>query len=60
MSTQKKPGIRRGEIAFIFAIILGLLLGILIKRVRLGLLLGAGLGLVIVFLGVMRSSKRND
>jgi mannose/fructose/N-acetylgalactosamine-specific phosphotransferase system component IIC len=58
MSTQKKPSVRRGEIAFIFAIVLGLLLGLLIKRVRLGLLLGAGLGLAIVFLGAMGSSRK--
>jgi hypothetical protein len=58
MAQQKKPDVRRGEIAFIFAIVLGLLLGMLIKRVRLGLLLGAGLGLVIVFLGASRSSRK--
>jgi len=44
--------------AFIFAIVLGLLLGLFIKRVRLGLLLGVGLGLVIVFLGASRSSRK--
>jgi hypothetical protein len=58
MAQQKKPDVRRGEVAFIFAIVLGLLLGMLIKRVRLGLLLGAGLGLVIVFLGASRSSRK--
>jgi len=40
MNETKKPSVRRGEMAFIFAIILGLLLGILIKKVRLGILLG--------------------
>ena len=60
MSNQKKSGIRRGEMAFIFAIVLGLLLGLFIKRIRLGLILGVGLGLVIVFLGLLRSSQRND
>jgi hypothetical protein len=58
MSTEKKPNLRRGELAFIFAIVLGLLLGLLIKRVRVGLLLGVGLGLVIVFLGTSRSSRK--
>jgi hypothetical protein len=58
MSTEKKPNLRRGEMAFIFAIVLGLLLGLFIKRVRIGLLLGVGLGLVIVFLGASRSSRK--
>jgi hypothetical protein len=58
MSTEKKPNLRRGELAFIFAIVLGLLLGLFIKRVRVGLLLGVGLGLVIVFLGASRSSRK--
>jgi hypothetical protein len=58
MSTEKKPNLRRGEMAFIFAIVLGLLLGLFIKRVRVGLLLGVGLGLVIVFLGASRSSRK--
>jgi hypothetical protein len=58
MSKERKPGIRRGEVAFIFAIVLGLLLGLFIKRVRVGLLIGVGLGLAIVFLGASRSSPK--
>ncbi|MDP4264912.1 MAG: hypothetical protein Q8941_20455 [Bacteroidota bacterium] len=58
MSTERKPDIRRGELAFIFAILLGLLLGLFIRRVRVGLLLGIGLGLIIVFLGNSRSSRK--
>jgi hypothetical protein len=58
MSETKKPSIRRGEMAFIFAIILGLVLGILIKRVRLGILLGLILGASIVFLGWIRVNKK--
>lgn len=58
MATERKPDIRRGEISFIFAIILGLLLGILIRRIKIGLLFGLGLGLVIVLLGLMRSSRK--
>ena len=57
MSTQK-PNVRRGDIAFIFAIILGLLLGIAIKRIKIGILIGVGLGLLIVFTGALRSSKK--
>ena len=58
MAGQQKPSIRRGEMAFIFAIILGLVLGILIKRVRLGIILGLVLGAVIVFLGWQRVNKK--
>jgi hypothetical protein len=36
----------RREIGFIIAIVLGLVLGIFIKRVSLGLLIGLGLGLM--------------
>jgi len=57
MAVQKKPDIRRGEMAFIFAIILGLAVGILIKRVRVGILIGLVLGLVIVLLGWLRTSR---
>jgi hypothetical protein len=58
MTPQQKPDQRRGEMAFIFAIVLGLMLGIAIKRVRVGLLIGVTLGLLIVFTGALRSSKR--
>jgi hypothetical protein len=44
--------------AFIFAIILGLLLGIMIKRIRLGLLIGVGLGLIIVLTGWLRTKRK--
>jgi F0F1-type ATP synthase assembly protein I len=58
MAEKRKPGIRRGEMAFIFAIVLGLLLGTLIKRIRIGLIIGVVLGLLIVFTGLLRSTKR--
>jgi len=58
MSETKKPSVRRGEMAFIFAILLGLVLGILIKRVRVGIILGLILGVAIVFLGWTRINKR--
>ena len=58
MAGQQKPSVRRGEMAFIFAIVLGLVLGILIKRVRLGILLGLILGSIIVFLGWLRMNKK--
>jgi hypothetical protein len=55
---ERKPSIRRSEMAFIFAIILGLVLGILIKRIRLGILLGLALGGLIVFTGWLRTTRR--
>ncbi len=58
MSETKKPSIRRGEMAFIFAIVIGLVLGILIKRVRIGILIGLVLGFCIVLLGWSRATKR--
>ena len=56
--TEKKPDARRGEMAFIVAIVLGLLLGIFIKRIRVGLMIGIALGLLIVFTGLLRSTRR--
>jgi len=57
MAVQKKPDIRRGEMAFIFAIVLGLAVGILIKRVKVGILIGLVLGFAIVLLGWLRTSR---
>jgi hypothetical protein len=58
MGEIKKPSLRRGEMAMIFAIILGLVLGILIKRVKLGIILGLIIGCAIVFLGWTRVNKK--
>jgi hypothetical protein len=55
---QQKPDVRRGEMAFIFAIVLGLAVGILIKKVRIGILIGLVLGIIIVLTGWLRSTKR--
>ena len=41
-----KPGNMRSTITFAFVIILGLIIGILIRRVHLGLLIGLILGLL--------------
>ena len=57
MSAQQKPDSRRGEMAFIFAIILGLALGTAIKKIRIGIVIGVLLGIFIVFTGWLRSSK---
>ena len=58
MATERKPDIRRGEVAFIFAIVLGLLLGIMIRRIRIGIIIGIVLGLLIVFSGMLRSQRK--
>lgn len=58
MSFERKPDQGRGDMAFIFAIILGLALGIAIKKIRIGIILGLALGIFVVFTGWMRSNKR--
>ncbi len=58
MPEQKKPNVRRGEMAFIFAILLGLGLGIAIKKIRIGLLIGLVLGLMVVFTGWLRTTRK--
>ena len=58
MNEQRKPDQRRGDMAFIFAIILGLALGIAIKKIRVGLLVGLALGLFVVFTGWLRTNRK--
>jgi hypothetical protein len=43
---ERKPDEKRGGIAFAFAIILGLAIGFLIKRVHYGLVIGLAIGLL--------------
>ncbi|MBO9621095.1 MAG: hypothetical protein J7539_18930 [Niabella sp.] len=47
-------GVRRGEMSFLIAIVIGLLIGVFIKRVRIGLMLGLILGVGIVFMKGLR------
>ena len=42
----RKPDEKRGGIAFAFLIVLGLVIGFLIKRVHVGLLIGLAMGLL--------------
>ncbi|MEO6611751.1 MAG: hypothetical protein ABIT05_02420 [Chitinophagaceae bacterium] len=56
--SERKPDTRRGEMAFIFAIIIGLALGIMIKRVRIGILIGLVLGSLIVATGWLRTTRK--
>ncbi len=58
MSKDRKPDTKRGEVSFIFAIVIGLMLGIAIKRIRVGVLIGLVLGLMIVFTGLLRSTRK--
>jgi hypothetical protein len=58
MSEERKPDVKRGEMAFIFAIVIGLALGILIKRVKVGILIGIVLGFVIVLTGWLRTTRK--
>lgn len=55
---DKKSQARRAEATMLFAVVLGLILGTLIKKVRLGILLGLIIGGAIVFLGWIRTQKR--
>lgn len=55
---QQKPDVKRGEMAFIFAILLGLALGIMIKKIRIGILIGLVMGSMIVLTGWLRSTRR--
>lgn len=58
MSTGKQPSVKRGEMAFIFAIVLGLALGIMIKKIRIGILIGLVLGFVIILTGWLRTTRK--
>lgn len=43
---EKKPNSNRGYIAFVFVVLLGYAIGLFIKKVPLGLLIGLVLGLL--------------
>ena len=58
MSEERKPNKGRGDMAFIFAIVLGLAVGILIKRVKVGILIGIVLGFFIVLTGWMQTKRK--
>ncbi len=58
MAEVRKPDAKRGEMAFIFAIVLGLALGIMIKKIRVGILIGLVLGILVVLTGWLRSTRK--
>jgi hypothetical protein len=43
---ERKPDRNRGYISFAFVMILGLIIGIFLKRVQLGLIIGLVIGLL--------------
>jgi F0F1-type ATP synthase assembly protein I len=52
MAQQK--GITKNEMAYIFAIILGLVIGVLVKRIRVGVMIGLVLCVLIGLSSIMR------
>ena len=58
MAGQQKPDVRRGEMAFVFAIVLGLALGFIVKNIRIGILIGLIMGIIIVLTGWLRSTRK--
>ena len=58
MDSKKTPNQRsRSDMAFYVAIVGGLLLGIFIKKVRVGLILGLILAALIVFTGWLKTKR---
>ena len=51
---------RRSDISFLFAIVMGLALGLLIKRVRIGILVGLIIGGIIMLTGWLRNTRSGD
>jgi hypothetical protein len=43
---ERKPDEKRGMISFAFVIVVGLIIGIFLRRVQLGLIIGLALGLL--------------
>ena len=58
MAQDSKPDAKRGEVAFIFAIVIGLALGIMIKRIKVGILIGMVLGFLIILTGWLRTKRK--
>jgi hypothetical protein len=58
MAQERKPDTKRGEVAFIFAIVIGLALGMMVKRIKVGILIGMGLWALIIFTGALRTTRK--
>ena len=57
MAEERRPDSKRAEVSFIFAIVIGLALGILIKKIRIGMMIGLVLGILIVMSGWLRTTR---
>jgi hypothetical protein len=55
---EKKQGLRKGEVAYIFAIVFGLIIGVLIKRIKIGLMIGLVLCVLIALSGWVRFTRK--
>ena len=56
--TESKKGITKNEMAYIFAIILGLVIGVLIKKVRIGIMIGLVLCVLIGLSSWLRFTRK--
>ncbi len=56
--TENKKGLRKGEVAYIFAIVFGLIIGVLIKRIRIGLMIGLVFCILIALSGWVRMTRK--
>ena len=59
MSAKKRKSSRE-ELSLIFAIVIGLILGTLIKKIRLGIIFGLILGGFLIFTGWLNARKRDE
>lgn len=55
---EKTKGLRKSEVAYLVAIVLGLVIGALIKRVRIGIFISLALCLVIALSGWFRFTRK--
>lgn len=61
MPSPQKNAIRRRELTMYVAIALGLIIGLLVKRVRIGILAGLIIGILIIITGSLnRPRKYNE
>lgn len=58
--SDKKRKSSREEISLIFAIVIGLVLGTLIKKIRLGIIFGLILGGFLIFSGWLNARKKDE
>jgi F0F1-type ATP synthase assembly protein I len=50
MNSQQQPEIARRNIAAVFALLLGLAIGLFVRRVKIGLIIGIVLGFIAISL----------